>query len=385
MAAVYEIRIFGREGLRYATLIGVMGGPGDATNAGFSALSYVRQVNGVGSGTFVINAESSVVDFLDPNGATLLDAQIEFWRSDSANSITPYCDFYGLLRDREYVTDESGTTTFVAYLDEQQDFLRRAIVAYRAGITDRSLFSNVAAETVLKTLVTYNATSAGTTGDGRDDNVDAWGANISVEADGAEGSNVTVACPGRNLLEVLQEVADLGGLDFGLTKTGAQAWEFWVDTRMGDDHTDDVKFALNRGNMRRPRLRSNRRAEKTVAVVGGREAGGSRPVRVRTGANYHTLYNSFEMFVNGSQYDTSAGLDSAGDERLEELRAVDELSFEVIQVPSTLYGKHYRLGDTVGAYFLGFSYEPKIYRVAVDVRERGSRTPEQIEITMTDA
>jgi len=384
MTAFYEIRIYNRAGARQATLSGSSGNPDSGVDSGFVMLAYIKEVNGIGTGMFAVNAESSIVEFLDPNGVTLLDAQIEFWRSDSENSITPYCDFYGFLRDREYITDDDGQIQFVAHLEEQQDYLRRAIVGYRANIANRSLFSAVVAETVLKTLATYNATSSGTTGDGRDFDVDPWGAYLSVAADGAEGSTVTVSCAGRNLFEVLQEVADLGGLDFGLTKTGAQTWQFWTDTRMGDDHTADVKFSLPRGNMRRPALRSNRRAEKTVAIVGGQGNDTARPTRRRTGGNYNATYNSYEMFVNGSQYTTNAGLDSAGDERLEEVRALDQLTFDVIQVPSTLYGKNYRLGDTVSAYFRGFSYTPKIYRVSVDVRARGNQPVEQIQITVAD-
>lgn len=385
MAAIYEIRIYSQAGVRHDLLTGQLSTPAATEKSGFISLSYVKEVNGIGNGTFTVNADSSVVAFLDSDGVTLLDAQIEFWRSDSENGITPYCDFYGFLRDREYETDDNGIVNFVAYLDEQQDYLRRAIVDYRANIANRSLFENVPAETVLKTLVTRNATSSGTTGDGRDFDVDPWGAFITVASDGAEGSNVTVSCSGRTLFEVLQEVAELGGLDFGLTKTGAQAWEFWTDTRMGDNHTEDVQFNLLHGNMRRPRLRSNRRAEKTVAIVAGPGTDSARPTRRRTGANYDATYNSFETFVNGSQYTTNAGLDSLGDKRLEELRALDVLTFEVIQVPSTLYGRHYRLGDTVSAVFRGFAYTPKLFRIAVDVRNRGSQNPEQIQVTVADA
>lgn len=384
MTAYYEIRIYSPAGARQATLTGATGNPDDGADGGYISLAYAKQVNGVGNGLFVINAKSSIVAYLDPAGVPLLDAQIEFWRSDPDNAIAPYCDFYGFLRDREYDTDDNGVTTFIAMLDEQQDYLRRSIIAYRADTANRSLFSDVPAETVMKTLVTYNATAAGTTGDGRDVDVDDWGAYLTVHGDGAEGSHVTKSCAGRILMDVLQEVADEGGLDFGLTKMGDQSWEFWTDTRMGDDHTADVKFSLPRGNMRRPHLRSNHRAEKTVAIVGGQDTGAARAVRVRTGANYNSVYNSFEVFVNASQYATDAGLDSAGDARLEELRAQDELTFDVIQVPSTLYGKHYRLGDTVSAYFLGFSYTPKITRVAIDVRNRGSQPPEQIQVTLAD-
>jgi len=385
MASVYEIRIFGRDGARYATLTGSMGSPGTGQDSGFSALSYVREVNGVGSGMFVVDAESAVVGFLDPSGLTLLDAQVEFWRSDTVNSVTPYCDFYGFVRDREYITDEDGTIRFVVYLDEQNDYLRRAAIAYRAGIANRTLFSNVPTETILKTLVTRNATSSGTTADGRDRNVDTWGTYISVAADTAAGANLTLSCMGRNLYEVLREVAETGGLDFSLVKTGAQTWEFRTAALLGTDRSNNVTFALNYGNMRRPGLRSNRRSEKTVVVAGGQGIDSTRTIATRTGDNYNAAYNSLELFVNASQYSTTAGLETEADERLEELRARDILSFDVIQVPSTLYGKHYFLGDKVRAYFRGFSYTPQIQRVAVDVRSRGNQPVEQIQVTTANA
>lgn len=384
MPATYEIRIYSRAGARQATLTGSSSSPDDGVDGGFTMLAYVKEVNGIGNGLFAVNAESSIVDYLDPNGVTLLDAQIEFWRSDSENSIDPYCDFYGFLRDREYSTDDNGQIQFVAHLDEQCDYLRRAAIDYRANVTNRTLFDNVPAETILKTLVTYNATTSGTTGDGRDRDVDAWGGYISVAADTAAGSNLTLSCMGRNLHEVLREVAETGGLDFSLVETGAQAWQFRTAALLGTDRSSGastVTFSLPYGNMRRPTLRSSRRAEKTVVIAGGQGVDSARTVAVRTGANYHATYNSFELFINASQYTATAGLQTEADERLEELRSRDTLAFDVIQVPSTLYGKHYFLGDKVRAYFRGFAYTPQIRRVSVDVRNRGNQPVEQIQVT----
>lgn len=384
MTAIYEVRIKSRAGVLREILTGAMGDPDAGHNDGYSQLSYLREVNSIGSGMFVINAESAVVDTLAPSGEPDLDAQIEFWRYDPDNEIEPYCDFYGFLRDREYQADENGQVRFIAYLEEQSDLLRRTAILYRANIDGRSSFDNDPAETILKTLVKYNATTSGTTADGRDRNVDSWGANVSVAADTAAGTTLTRSYMGRNLYEVLREVAESGGLDWSIVKTGAQSWQFRTATLLGTDRssgTNTVTFSLPYGNMRRPTLRGNHRTEKTVVTVGGQGTDSSRSTRTRTGLNYNALYNSYETFVNGSQYSTNAGLDSEADERLEELRARDALSFDVIQVPSTLYGKHYFLGDKVRAYFMGFSYTPQIRRVAVDVRARGSQPTEQIQVT----
>jgi hypothetical protein len=122
-----------------------------------------------------------------------------------------------------------------------------------------------------------------------------------------------------------------------------------------------------------------------VAIVGDGGIDAARTVAIRTGTNHNATWNSFELFVNGSAGIGAAGLNSIGDSRLEELRAVDELSFGVIQVPSTLYGLHYVLGDTVTAYYRGFTFTPKIFRVAVDVRQRGNQNPEQIDVMVSNA
>lgn len=384
MAVEYYARIYSRAGVELELLTGQLGDPTGA-NDGYSSLSYVKEVNGVGNGVITLNAQSGAVDVLAPNGVTELDAQVEFWRSDVENGIEPYCDFYGLLRDHEFYTDDNKVTHLIAYLDEQNDWLRREIVGYPANTANRSMFSAVATETILKTLVTRNATSSGTTGDGRIYNVDSWGANISVEADGATGTTQTKACFGRNLHEVLREIAEAGGLDFWLTKTGAQAWQFRTDALLGTDRTSAVTFALQYGNMRRPRLRTNRRAEKTVVVAGGQGIEDARLFVRRTGANYNASYNSSVGFLNDTRYSTAAGLNTAADERLEELRARDELTFDVIQVDNARYGLDYFLGDKVSAFYRGFSYTPQIHRVSIDVRDRGNQSPETIEVAMNNA
>lgn len=383
MAVDYFVKIYSRAGIEQELLTGRLGDPSSVYN-GYTNLSYIKEVNGVGNGAIVIHAESGAIDSLVPAGVTELDAQVEIWRADADNGIDAYCDFYGLLRDHEFFTDDQGTTFLIAYLNEQSDFLRREIVGYPADTADRSLFSAQPTETILKTLVTRNATSSGTTGDGRIYNVDSWGANISVEADGAGGTTQTKACFGRNLHEVLFEVARAGGLDFSLVKTGAQAWEFRTDTLLGDDRSNEVTFALQYGNMRLPRLRTNRRAEKTVVVVGGRGQESTRTFVRRTGSNYNASYNSFVTFLNDTRYTTTAGLNTAGDERLEELRARDSLIFDVIQVDNARYGLDYFLGDKVTAYYRGFTYTPQVRKVSIDVRNRGTSSPEQINVDMSD-
>lgn len=76
---------------------------------------------------------------------------------------------------------------------------------------------------------------------------------------------------------------------------------------------------------------------------------------VRTGLNYDAGDNSKEVFYPATQYTTTDGLEAAGDIRLDELRARDELTWEVIQTPACLYGRDYFLGTLVTGYYEGIT------------------------------
>lgn len=324
---------------------------------GFRWLSYQLEANGVGLLMFDLDADHAAIAELEQDG------QVEVWRRDNANGVAWYADFGALFVDEERFAGDDGTSTFRAFCPGQMDFLARAIVAWPADVTNRSMFSTAKAETVLKTLVTYNATSSATTGSGRIRTTDL--ANISVEADAAGGNTITFACAQQDLLGALQDVARIGDRDFYLVRTGAQAWEFRVKQYLGTDRSTTVTFALNYGNMGNPMLKRNRLNEKTVAIVGGQGAEDDRTFVVRTGDNYNATYNSREVFYPATQYTTTAGLNAAGDVRLEELRAKDDLLWDIIQTPGSLYGVHYFHGDLVTGYFQGVTATKQITKVTV--------------------
>lgn len=363
MPATYELRIRNRAGALTDIVTG--GGMNNPTEArsGFRRLSYTKRVNQPGLCEFIVRADHPLIANLEP------DSQIEVWRKDDTYGIAWYRDFGGLFVD-EIIRNDDDTDqgTFIGYAVGYLDFLTREIVAYKADTSNRNAFSSTEAETIAKTLVTYNATSAGTTGDGRVRNTETWATNITVQADAASGAQLDYRCAWRNLHTALLELSDLGLGDFDLVKTGAQAWQFrWYDGQLGTDRSTDVVFSLRRGNMSNPELRRNRRTEATVAIVGGQGEESSREVVSRTGANYNSAYNARAVFVQASQFFTTDGLNAAGDARLEELRARDSLSFRAIQTPGNTYGLHYFLGDLVKARFYDFDRVQKIYQVEVIV------------------
>jgi hypothetical protein len=362
MSAIYQLRTYTPAGVLTSII------------TDYLQLAYVREVNGPGMCQFVLNADHAAI----ANFA--LDAQVEVWRADTENGIAWYCDYYGFWRGEQRRADSDGTSTYTAYCVGQMSLLARAIVAYPAHTNDRSSFNNSKAETTAKLLVTYHATSAGTTGDGRIRDVTLAG--ITVQADGATGDTFDYNCAWRNLLASLQEVAQVGGGDFDLIKTGAQAWEFrWYNGQRGTDRSATITFALQYGNMANPVLTRNSMDEKTVAIVGGQGEEASRTVVVRTGANYEAIHNAIETFVQASSYSATDGLNTEGDRELDTLKRRDVLTFDVLQIPSTRYGLHYGLGDLVTGYYQGITATKKIQRVTVSLDTNGE---ESIRVELTD-
>jgi len=341
----------------------------------FNQISYTKIVNSPGLLTFDVGTTHRLVDDLT------LDSQIEVWRHDAANSIAWYCDFYAFFRAERRAANSDGNSTFTAYCPGQMDLLNRAIVAYPAGTADRTVFTADAAETVANTIVKYNATSSGTTGDGRIRAVAIAG--VGVEADGAAGNTIDFSCAWRYLLNSLQDIASIGGGDFDLIKTAAATWEWrWYEGQLGTDRSATVRFSLAHGNMATPVLTRYDLNERTVAIVAGQGEGSERSTAAREGTNYDSGDNYAEVFVDARNYTTAAGLQGAGDSRLAELEARDNLIFDVLQVPSTLYGSHYFLGDLVTGYYEGFTATKKIRAVTVGFAQDGR---EQIGVELSNA
>lgn len=364
MAADYAVLIKTRAGVAKKLLTG--------DRDGFRQLSYKKEVNGVGMLTFDLDAGHVAIADLEQDG------QIEVWRWDDANGVAPYADFETLFLEDERRADDDGNSIFRAICPGTLDFLTRAIVAWPADTANRSLFSSVKASKIMVDLVTYNAVAASaTTANGRERTTDL--ANITVEADDNDGNTITFSCAHQRLLEALQDVARIGNRDFYLTRTGAQTWQFRTDNYLGTDRSNTVTFALNYSNMSNPVLRRNRLNESTVAIVGGQGTGSGRTIVTRTGSNYNASYNSREVFVPATDYATTDGLNAAGDIRLDELRARDELTWDVIQTPGSLYGVHYFLGDLVTGYYEGVTATKQITGVTVTYAP-GNERAETIQV-----
>lgn len=303
-------------------------------------------------------------------------SQVEYWEADPENGIA-WRRVFGALFLRHDWSAPDGVRRDEINCPGYLWMLGTRIIAYYANTANRTKFTGQPAETIMKTLVSYNATASATTGNGRIRDGTNWPASvISVQADGGSGASLDWFCAWENLLENLQKLAPVAGGDFDLVKTGANAFEFrFYPGQRGADRSADVVFALERGNMAQPAGRTDRTAERTVAVVGGQGEESARHVETVTGDDY-AAGNDIEVFVEATNANTAGGLQSAGLKELKNRRAVRQFAFDVLQTPACLYGKHYDLGDLVTAVnpYDGSSSVLKVRGVTIALAEGGKRT-----------
>lgn len=306
----------------------------------FLSLSYQRIVNGPGGAIIIYAGDHPLVDDL----ADKWTAQI--WRCNQEIGLNWFLDFDCIFRSGRRVGTDPGL--FYAYCPGQLHRLSWRHILYYAGTADRSEFTSEKAETVLKTLVTYNATSSASTANGR--LRDGTMSEIAVESDGASGNTVDHYCSWEELLASLQRLAPLAGGDFDLVKTAATTYQFrWYTGQLGTDRSTTVIFATGLGNMGNPVYLVSHHQEKTVALAGGQGEGELRETAIRTGSDYHVTTNNIELFVDARNVKpgNTAGLQAMADQKLDTRRAEVDFAFDVLQTPACYYGLHYFLGDLV--------------------------------------
>lgn len=328
----------------------------------FSGLGYSREVNAPGLATFSLRADHSAAQYL------VDQAIVEIWRRNVTESIAWYCDFCGLIRGytRAYIDSDKITVSCPGSLEK----LRWRVVAYKAETTNRSQFSAIPAETVFKTLVEYNAGASATVGAGRLCVGTMTG--ITVEGDGGQGNSLTLGCAYDNLLDVLQKYGGTtAGGDFDLVRTSAANYQFrWYTGQLGTDRTATVLFALEYGNMADPKYTFDRTAEKTLAVVGGTGEASARDVTVCYGTDYIADTYQMEDFVDASNVNGTA-LTTAGNTRMQDTKRKETMTFNILQTPGCMYGKHYFLGDLVAWQYGALNGTVKVKAVSIVLDDTG--------------
>ena len=298
-----------------------------------------------------------------------------------------------IFRDWECNTDDDGLTYYTLTAPSERSILSWRSVMYQAGLADRSIFSAVAAETIMKTLVKYNCTSFATVANSRHREGDlaaGMGIDITIAGDLGGGAPLSLACMGANLLDVLGKINDQAGGDFSFVWAGEGTADWTFDFhpgQLGADKSagaDRVLFSLKTSSMSNPRLR-HFGARATTAIAAGKGVEDDRVISTVDGQDYATD-NDIEVFVDARNEDTADGRVFRGAVRLTELQAYDELSFDVIQTSNQFYSpvavtgrKTYRAGDLVLATY-GTEQVRKIDKVVINWKAPQKNSPFEVSL-----
>ena len=366
MAPRYQVRLKDLAGVQVAIL------------TDWYSLDFHRRVNGIDTCTLQIDGDLDVVDEF------VLDGQIEVWRSDlSASPVIPiYLEYEGFHRTEVRRTTDEGRSLYSSVGLGYDHLLNRRSILYASGSAQAG--KAAVGETVIKEYVDENA-GPGATSPPR---LIASGVltGLTIQVDGAAGLVWTGSRAYRNLLDVLVEIANDSGVDFGIVGNGAALFEFQAKASpWGDDRTTvgldpatglngagnaPVIFSLPYGNMENPTYSKERREEvnSVIALGQGQEADRVLVERTDAAAIAESTWNRVEVTRQANTEDTAAGLQSIGDEVLATLQAKEIFSFSALQIPALLYGRDYFLGDLVTARYKDIEQNKKIIGVVISVR-----------------
>jgi len=298
-------------------------------------LEYEIAVNKPGYVSFEADADADALAGLDTGW------RVDVWR-ELPNGTTAK-EMVAFVDELLWQFDARATVTITA--SGLISLLGKRCVMWKANTNNRSAFTAAKAETIAKTLVSYNLGASATTANGRVLNGAMTG--FTVQADAAGGNTLDWFCEWANLLDTLQELALVGGGDFDVVPvTGG--YEFrWYAGQRGTDRTATQIFALERGNVANPRYLVSNAEMKNAVVVGGKGEDAERATAVVLSSE-HTSATQAEMFESATDVETTDGLTDRGEAALDENKAVKTL-FDILQTEASNYGVEYVVGDLVKA------------------------------------
>lgn len=359
----------------YQVVLKDQSGTRQAIIVDWQRLSYSLVVNGVDSYALILSGDSPHI------AAFELDGQLEVWRRDIAESVDWYKDFEGFHRTHVEQVDGRGQTAFTSYGKGYDDLLSRRIIAYPSG--SAFAIKSGPGETVIKEIVNENAGPSATMPPRIYFGVMS---GLSIQATAGGGANWQGTLPFKNLLEAVQDIALVTGVNFKTVGIGPSLFEFrarrtdqlvtdrstqGLNTTTGLNAAGNVPviFALGFGNMGVPVYSLNRSEEVTTVYVLGQGQEADREIVVRTNlaAIADSPWNRSEVARNANQESATAGLEIIGDQALEEFGERETFSFQPLQTHATLYGRDYFNGDIITARYKGVERHYQIMSVNITV------------------
>lgn len=325
------------------------------------SLQFFKRINSGGSFTLIINGTDTKTTLFESDGF------LEIWRR-VPGLIDWYLEYGGIVENFFDSTFENGNRQFVITGSGYTELLGRRFIMYQpgsitvAGVSGGALKSSTPGAVMREFVeenIGDNATIAfGRVGNGVIDNITYAIADVATPTFDGDRS-------AKNLLAVIQEIANFGGVDFeflsGDPLAGVPTWVFrTAGGQIGSDRSTTgldpttgrnaagnfpVIFSVENGNVSGIRYSVRNAGTMNVAFVIGTGVGQGLEIEERPATP--TIGISRREGVRSARTEVQAGQQTVGDTTLEELQAEDTLEWDYLQQENTLYGLHFFLGDTV--------------------------------------
>lgn len=349
MNGLFHIDLYDESGVRQAILTDV------------HWLEYQIAVNKAGYVSFEADADAATLVGID------IGWRVDVWRELPNGTLSN--EMVAFIDELEWQFDARSTVTVSA--SGLISLLGKRCVMWSANTANRSAFTAAKAETIAKTLVSYNLGANATAVNGRE--LDGALTGFGVQADAASGNTLDWNCEWANLLDTLQELAAVGGGDFDVVPvTGG--YEFrWYAGQRGTDRTATQIFALERGNVASPRYLVSTVDMKNAVVVGGKGEDAERASAVVYASDYSAATQA-EMFENATDVETTDGLTDRGEIVLDENKTVRSFTFDILQTEASNFGVEYVVGDLVKAInpFTNTAVSVKVESARVSYKDDGT-------------
>ena len=339
----------------------------------FTSLEYVRAENAVGR--MLLTIPRGLMKYEDFKVGQIF----EIWR-DKHGSLELQNETAYFLQDWQFYANSQGEEYIDLYATDANWLLDTAIVYATAGSADAEMTG--IPDDLMKAIVSKQL--GATAGAGRQKLTVAG--NVS-----AGGASVSKAFAYRNVLDVVQELADLaseGGvyLAFDVVRTAPGSFQFRTYAgQRGTDHSrtsgDPRLVGKKYGNFSEASFGTYHSDERNWVLVAGQGEEAARELVVRENLQRigSSKWNRREYFKDSRDDATTALLEADGDAALNEFKPKQVLTGRLHDTYGMMYGVHYQFGDILTAEAFGYNVDCHVSSVSVKVDQDGG---EQIEVRL---
>ena len=357
--------------LWYANLNGVRQFPLDLSLVEFE---YVKRVNGVGWGAFRLGLGNFDPDTLRK------DYQIQVWRKSAKSAV--YLDALYFIR-KWSIEYSAGRYTVIIQGPDQNDLLRRRIIAYPAGDAKAKAVGGTVGDE-MKDIFNENFIGGAT------DTSRSWaGQGLTVQADLGDGPVIEKGYAWRNALTVLQELNEMSranddevffALELDSIDGVADTANFVFNTYSDQPGANKVfgtgnamTFSPDWGTLDDVKITHDYYREISYVYAAGQGEGAEREIQEVSDTELinASAFGRIEGFKDARNEPTAARVLDAAQAKLSAGRPRVFFMGTLKDAEGFRYGSDWVLGDRITAAILGKTFDGVIRTVSIKLNSEG--------------